>query len=231
MTSFVFRFPGMATLCAACCLVISPLALAQTKPATQPATQPSSEGEASTASGMTFSFKDPKGVNAIGFFVDSELEPILGIGGGVGGTVNYDPEDPDSFIGKITLSAKDLQVNNPGMTNAMHGAEWLGVADHPVVTFTFDSAHVRNQSDESVVLHAHGSLTLAGTTKPMEVTIAVTHIPDGAKERGGAEDGDLLLLRSNFVVNREDFGIKQGMDDSKVGKEVMIIAAIAGYEQ
>jgi len=222
-------------LTAALLLAVSPLAHAQTKPSTQPstrpATQPADAAEGKTHDGPAFSFKDPKGVNAIGFFVDSELEPILGIGGGVGGTIHYDPANPESFAGEITLSAKGLVVNNDSMTQVMHGAEWLGVEDHPLVTFTFDSAHMTSKNDNAVVLHAHGKLTLAGVTKPMEVTIAATHLEDAAKERGAAQEGDLLVLRSNFVVNREDFGIKEGMPDKKVGKEVMIVVAIVGYEQ
>jgi len=236
-TDSVFRVSGLARLCsvvaAALLLLTSPLATADeaatTKPATQSATQPAEP--ASKPAGPAFTLNDPKGVNAIGFFVDSKLEPILGIGGGVGGTVYFDPANPEAFTGKITLSAEKLVVNNDAMTNVMHGAEWLGVADHPLVTLDIADAHVTGQGEGSVVLHAHGTLTLAGVTKEMEVTIAVSHIKDGAKARGGAESGDLVVLRSNFVVNREDFGIKVGMPDEKVGKEVMIVAAIVGYEK
>ncbi len=184
------------------------------------------------AESMTFDFKDPKGVNAIGFFVDSELEPIMGVGSGVSGTITYDPEDPSSFAGSISLSAENLNASNPRMTEVMQGADWLGIAEHAKVTFTFNNvSEVTMNEDGKAQLKVDGELSLVGMTKPMSVMIQADHIPDGAAKRGGAKEGDLLVLRSMFRVNRTDFGIKEDMGGDKVGEEIGIVVAIVGYSK
>jgi polyisoprenoid-binding protein YceI len=41
-------------------------------------------------------------------------------------------------------------------------------------------------------------------------------------------EGDLLVLRSTFTINRSDYGIKPGQNSDKVAEEVELRLAIAG---
>jgi polyisoprenoid-binding protein YceI len=210
-----------------CSLLVAVLLL---RPSLAQTTQPASSSPARGPSGTAFSFKDPKGVNTIGFFIDSQLEPIMGMGTGVAGTIHYDPANPQRFSGTITLSAENLIVGSQRMTAVMQGADWLGVDQFPLVSFVFESARVEKIEGRSMLM-ASGTLTVAGQTKPIRVPLSATLIEDGAAKRGAAEAGDLLVLRSKFKIDRKDFGIKVDMPYDRVGKQIVITVAIAGYEQ
>jgi len=41
-------------------------------------------------------------------------------------------------------------------------------------------------------------------------------------------DGDLLVVRSNFTINRSDFGIQAGENTEKVSEEIAITLSLAG---
>ncbi len=58
-----------------------------------------------SAAADKFDFKDPKGVNAIYFVLDSELEPIMGMATGISGTVNPGPPLPNDAVGTFLFSS------------------------------------------------------------------------------------------------------------------------------
>ena len=177
-----------------------------------------------------YDFADPKGVNGIVFILDSELEPIVGIGGGVSGTIGYDAEDPASFSGSISVAVSELKVVNTGMTNAMMKDDWLNVAANAQLTVEFgEVVEVETEGDGEAVVVVEGVLKFAGLEIEKEFEILATHIEDGAPGRGRASSGDLLVLRSEFTVSRSDLGIKPEMGPEKVAEEIHIIVPIAGY--
>ena len=74
------------------------------------------------AAPKAYDFKDPKGVNAIQFTLDSVLEPIVGTAGAVEGTVTFDPADVAATKGAIEVEAASLTVPNAKMTEHLVGA-------------------------------------------------------------------------------------------------------------
>lgn len=184
------------------------------------------------AESKKYSFKDPKGVNSIGFFANSSHEPIFGIGSGVDGQVTFDPANPGSIAGSISVDATTLTVANGTMTKVMLGKDWLKTENNPKITFTINKVvSVESEEGKPTAIQVMGTLSLAGIDLPKTVTIKASHLPDGAKVRGGAEEGDLLVLRSTFTVDRTDFGIKPDMTGDKVSTSIAIMVAIVGYEQ
>jgi len=185
-----------------------------------------------TGEAKTYDFKDPKGVNGIGFYVNSKYEPFFGVGSGITGTITYDPADPKSFAGSISVDASTLQVTNATMTGHMLGEQWLNAESHAQITMTFDKVtKVEDGESGSKVLTIDGKLQAMGLSLDKTVQVSVSHLPDGAKQRGGADAGDLLVLRSTFTVGRKDLGIKPGQSLDKVGNEIGITVGIVGYEQ
>jgi polyisoprenoid-binding protein YceI len=184
-----------------------------------------------SAQPMTFNFADPKGVNGVLFKLDSQLEPIVGMATGLSGTITYDPADPTSFKGELSLPADQVVCSNPKMTAVLHGAEWINIGEHPLVTFTFDTVKEVEKEHGGLELEVAGSLTVAGQTLPMTVEVEVEYLQDAAKDRGAAQSGDLLVLRSDFSVERKAFGIKPDMGPSVVAHDIEIDVAVVGYSQ
>ena len=185
-----------------------------------------------TAETTDFNFQDPKGVNGVTFVMDSRLEPIIGLVGGVSGTVSYDPENPESFTGEISVDLATVTFINDGMTKVLKGNDWLNITDQFKVTMAFDQVTDSEPGEETgTVLQVAGTLKFGDKTLEMQVPIEATHLPDAAAQRGGAKAGDLLVLRSMLEVSRMDLGIKPDQPTDKVGETIMVLIPIVGYSK
>ena len=181
------------------------------------------------AQAQSFDFKDPKGVNAISFTLDSKLEPILGLASGITGTVTFDPQKPASLGGSISVDAGTLHTQNSRMTEVLHSEAWLNVKGFPKITFTFrDVARFRKLPDGSMEFSVIGDLTCLAVTKPLSLTVTATHLPGRLADRIPAMEGDLLVLRTGFSISRRDFGIQPDKDLDLVADDIQVAVAIVG---
>ena len=181
---------------------------------------------------VTFDFADPKGVNGVAFVMDSALEPIVGAVGGIAGTVSYDPADPASLSGHVSVDMGQVSFVNPGMAKALKGPRWLGFDGSYPATMHFDSAVLKTaENPDEPIVTVTGRMVLGEVEVPMTVDVSVAHHADGAKKRGAAKSGDLLVLRSMFRLDRAALGINPGAPTEKVGPEIMVMVPIVGYSQ
>ena len=181
------------------------------------------------ATEVAFDFKDPKGVNNIVFKLDAPLESISGTTNGISGTITADPANPEDIKGKIIVDAKTLTVPNPMMQEHMLGAEWLDTAKHPEITFEIKEVLNSKKDGNSGTADVKGIFTLKGVSKEVIVPVKVTYLPGRLADRtGGKMEGDLLVVRTNFQVNRGDYGIKEGENLDKVSDAIDISLAVAG---
>ncbi|GAB4242370.1 MAG: hypothetical protein OHK005_06160 [Candidatus Methylacidiphilales bacterium] len=183
---------------------------------------------AAFAQQKTFDFKDPKGVNNVVFKLDAPLESINGTASGISGTVTLDPNNPDQVTGKIVVDTVSLVVPNPVMKDHMHGPDWLHAEAHPHITFEIKEIKNMKKNGNEGTADITGIFTLKGISKEMTVPARVTYLPGRLKDRGGDKDGDLLVVRSNFTINRSDFEIKKGQATDKVAEQIEIALSIAG---
>lgn len=182
------------------------------------------------AAPRSFDFKDPKGVNAIQFHLDSLLEPISGTAGGVTGTVMFDPAAPGATTGRIVVATSSLTVSNSLMTEHLRGDQWLNAPVHPEIVFTLGQLeNVRTTGNETTAT-ATGSFTLKGVTKQISVPVRLTYLPGAFGKRINKPEvgGDLLVIRGEFTINRGDYGIQPGKNEDKVNPEVKLTLAIVG---
>jgi polyisoprenoid-binding protein YceI len=180
------------------------------------------------AAPRSFDFKDPKGVNNVQFSLDAPLEQITGHATGVSGTIVFNPASPASTTGKIVIAAPSLTVSNAMMKDHLHGDGWLDVAANPEITFEARSLKNVKSSGDTTTADVTGTLTLKGVTKEVTVPVTFTYLPGKLGARVPKMEGDLLVMRADFVINRSDYGIKPGQMTDKVAEQIHLKLSIAG---
>jgi polyisoprenoid-binding protein YceI len=177
---------------------------------------------------QSFDFKDPKGINNAVFKLDAPLEAINGSASGISGIVSFDPENPAGTTGKIILVTDSLTVSNPTQEEHLRSANWLDVAKYPEITFEVDSfANVKTEGN-STTADATGTFVLHGVSKELTVPVKLTYLKDKLSARVPNLKGDLLVIRANFAINREDFNIQKGQYEDKVSPTIDLSLSIAG---
>lgn len=182
-----------------------------------------------TAAPQSFDFKDPKGVNAIQFHLDSLLEPISGTASGVTGTVSFDAANPGATTGKIVVATNSLTVTNSMMTDHLRGDKWLNAPVNPEIVFELSKLDGVKTSGNDTTATATGNLTIKGVTKAISVPVKLTYLADALGKRTKPDNkGDLLVVRGEFSINRSDYGIMPGQMEDKVNPEIKLTLAIVG---
>lgn len=175
-----------------------------------------------------FDFKDPKGVNAMSFVLDSLLEPMMGVASGISGKVNFDPADLTKTSGKIVVDAKTLYMPNTGMTQTLHGGDWLNIEKNPTIEFALKSVReVKKVDDQISEATVTGDFNCNGVTRELTTLVKIAYLPGRLGDRVRGKNGDLLILRSNFAISRADFKIKPGGNDV-VADKIEIRVSIVG---
>jgi polyisoprenoid-binding protein YceI len=176
----------------------------------------------------TFDFKDPKGVNNAVFKLDAPLESINGSASGISGTVTFDPENPAALQGKIVVASESLMVPNPMQKEHLHGTNWLDVATYPQISFESKSFANVKTTDNVTTGDLTGNFTLKGVSKEITTPVKLTYLKGKLGDRVPGLKGDLLVIRANFAINREDYNIQPGQYRDKVSTNIDLTLSIAG---
>jgi len=182
-----------------------------------------------SAASQSFDFKDPKGVNAIQFHLDSLLEPISGTASGVTGTVSFDAANPGATTGRIVVATNSLTVSNSMMTDHLRSDKWLNAPVNPEIVFELTKLDNVKTTGNDTTATATGNLSIKGVTKAVSVPVKLTYLADALGKRTKPENkGDLLVVRGEFTINRSDYGIMPGQMEDKVNPQVKLTLAIVG---
>jgi len=182
----------------------------------------------SGAAPIDFNFKDPKGVNNVVFKTDAPLESINGTASGISGQVSFDPEAPGAVKGRIVVAAASLHLGNPMQKEHLHGANWLDVAKYPEITFEVLGTKNVKTVENVTTADVNGKMTIKGTSKDITVPVKMTYLKDKLGQRLPNQKGDLLVLRSNFIVKRSDFGLNAAKMEEKVANDIELSLSVAG---
>ncbi len=176
---------------------------------------------------IQFDLADKKGVNSITFEMESLLEPIYGNAAGITGSVSFDPDAPEKTTGKVVLDTSSLHVANKLMKEHIHGDGWMNVKVFPNITFELAKLTDVKKQGDNYVGNAVGTMKILKISKRISVPVTLTFLKGRLEERNRVE-GDLLVVRSKFVVKRDDYGINPGQKLLKVANAIEIRVGIAG---
>ena len=179
---------------------------------------------------ISFDFADPKGVNTINFNLDAQLEAINGNAKGVSGRIQFDPEAPYKTSGNLEVDTVSMHVSNPLMKEHLHGSKWMEVEKYPKIFYKVTSLDNLSAHGNITTADVTGELTIKGITREVTSKTTLTFLQGKLKARMGPRgpDGDLLIIRTKFVVNRSDFEIQSGQNTEKVAEEIEISLSLAG---
>lgn len=186
--------------------------------------------QSTATAAQSFDFQDPKGVNTIRFSLDAPLESISGTTNGVTGNVAFDIKHPEKTSGTIRVDATSIKVPNPVMLEHLHSENWINSAKYGEIVFETASIENVTTTGDTVKGDITGTLSLHGVSKEVTTPVTLTYLPGKLADRsGGQMEGDLLVLRAQFSINRSEFGIMAGQATDKVAEEIVISLALAGH--
>lgn len=180
---------------------------------------------------VPFDLKDPKDVNSIAFELDSRLEPIIGMAGGLSGSVVLDLEKPANSTGSVIVDAGTLKTYNTLMTGHMQGEQWMDVKKYPTIEFKLTRLENVRKRGKTISADAIGEFTCRGITKQIKAPVTATYLKDelGAKLQGAK--GDLLVVRTKFTIKRSDYGINPKAPEAVVSDVVQVRASFTGMSR
>ena len=177
----------------------------------------------------TYNFKDPKGVNAVSIILDSALEPNTGFANTIDGTITFDPVEKKILAGKFTVPTSSIIMSNNTMTQVLHSKSWLNADAYPAITFDYlRTIAIGETIDTKYQLTVEGNLTIAGVTQIITAPVTLTFHPGKLKDRNPGDNGDLVVLRSTFGIDRKAFNINTAVPDSIVANIIQLKLNIVG---
>jgi polyisoprenoid-binding protein YceI len=183
---------------------------------------------AALASNETFDFKDAKNGNNAVFKLVAPRETIEGSANGVSGTITFDPENPAATKGKIVVAAKSLMVPNGMMRGHLLSNKWLDVEKFPEIAFEVKELKNVKADGDKTSAEATGTFTLKGVSKEVTVPVALTYLKDKLSQRVPGKQGDLLVVRTSFSIQRSDFDLNAHQNADKVSDTIQLTLGIAG---
>jgi polyisoprenoid-binding protein YceI len=109
----------------------------------------------------------------------------------------------------------------------MHGDDWLEVKKFNQIKFQLLKLHNIRKVKNDYLADAKGKMSIRHITNEINIPVKITYLKDLLIKRNRTP-GDLLILRSKFIVKREDFDIQKGENLDKVANDIVISLNLAG---
>lgn len=185
-------------------------------------------GRTATAAPQAFDFKDPKNVNNAAFKLVAPKETIQGNANGISGTVTFDAENPAATKGKIIIDGKSLTVPNGTMKQHLQSAMWVDVAKYPEITFEIKELKNAKTEGDKITGDAVGTFTLKDVSKEVTVPVTLNYLKGKLADRMPGQNGDLLVVKSSFDIQRSDYNVNAHNNEDKVADKIELTLGVVG---
>lgn len=125
------------------------------------------------------------------------VSTVRGRFGRVSGTVDFDPDQPESTKIRAALDATTVDTSDAKRDGHLRSADFFDTEKHPEITFT--STSVQPKGENAFVVS--GDLTIRGVTKPVTFKAEV----DGIAVDG--QGGKHLGASGTLSIDRREFGL------------------------
>jgi len=119
-------------------------------------------------------------------------------------------------------------VPNGMMRQHLHSNKWLDVEKFPEIAFEVKELKNAKADGDKTSAEAIGTFTLHGVSKEMTVPVALTYLKDKLSQRVPGKQGDLLVVRTSFSIQRSDFNVNAHQNEDKVSDTIQLTLGIAG---
>ena len=109
----------------------------------------------------------------------------------------------------------------------MHGEDWLNVEKFKLIKFKLSKLDNLRKVKNDFLADAKGKMSIRNVTIEMNIPIKITYLKDLLIKRNRTP-GDLLIIRSKFIVTSDDFNIQKGKNLEKVANDIEISLNLAG---
>lgn len=144
---------------------------------------------------------------------------VRGQFGEVSGTLNFDPDQPDSSYVEASISVASLSTGNAKRDEHLFSPDFFDVSRYPNIAFMSAKVELLGENRGRV----RGDLTIHGVTRPAIMEIEYAGPVKSPADLGGETT---IGFTATTVIDREDYGITWnvpiGDSGVMVGKEVRI---------
>jgi polyisoprenoid-binding protein YceI len=106
--------------------------------------------------------------------------------------------------------------------------KWLDVEKFPEIAFEVKELKNVKADGDKTSAEATGTFTLKGVSKEVTVPVALTYLKDKLSQRVPGKQGDLLVVRTSFSIQRSDFDLNAHQNEDKVSDTIQLTLGIAG---
>ncbi len=134
---------------------------------------------------------------------------------GYSGTIDFDPEAPETSSVDVTIDAKSVELNDTKWNDHVKNADLLDAEKFPTITFKSTKIDVTGEKTANIT----GDLTIRGVTKPVVLATTFNKLdkhPMKGKEVAG--------FSATTKFKRSDFGVSYGLPN--VGDDMSIIIEV-----